>query len=129
MTCATNLVAEGKLDEVDVFMAGAGVADLGDLVAGTADVTVAGVGSVFVHPTETLDATMNGVGAIFYTGTPSNVSTRMNGLGAIGQRSPSEMKRERGRKTEPVDPDTLQPEYEREPAVEKEPATEMTEVI
>ena len=123
---ATNLIAAGRLDELRISMAGAGHADLGDLVTGKADVTVSGVGSVFVHPTQKLDATMNGVGAIFYTGTPSDVNTRMNGLGTIGQRSPSEARRERDKQA-PIDPDSLQPEYERKPAVEQsdEPMTEV----
>ncbi len=127
---ATNLVAEGRLDELRIFMAGAGHADLGDLIAREADVTVAGVGSIFVHPTDTLDATMNGVGAIFYTGNPSQVNTRMNGLGAIGQRSASDVRRERQPEDKaPIDPDSLQPEYDRNEPVEKEESGTLTGVI
>ena len=128
---ATNLVADGRVDELHVFMAGAGHADLGDLVAADADVTVAGVGSIFVNPTVSLDATMNGVGAIFYTGSPTNVNTRMNGLGTIGQRDASDLRRERGRDQEkaPIDPDSLQPEYDPDEPVEKDTKEPLTEVI
>ena len=68
-------------------MAGAGHADLSDLIADEAKITVDGVGSVYVHPKDTLDATMNGVGAILYTGSPREVNTHMNGLGTIGRRT------------------------------------------
>ena len=100
-------------------MAGAGHADLGDLIAKSASVTVAGVGSVFVHPEESFDATMNGVGAIFYAGNPRNVNTRVNGLGTIGQRGSKDKPA-----AKPIDPDQLQPEYE-----EGEEAKGTTEVI
>ena len=40
-------------------------------IADEAKVTVDGVGSVYVHPKDTLDATMNGVGAILYTRQPA----------------------------------------------------------
>ncbi len=67
-------------------MAGAGHGDFSRLVADEAKVIVEGVGSVIVHPKDTLDATMNGVGAILYTGNPREVNTRMNGLGTIARR-------------------------------------------
>lgn len=128
---AAHIKADGRLDELTVLMAGAGHADLGDLIADEAKIMVSGVGSVFVHPLNTLDATMNGVGAILYTGNPREVNTHMNGLGTIGRREPAN---ERGPqqdddgatdKEHPVDPDSLQPEYEDQ----KQPAGAMTEVI
>ena len=67
-------------------MAGAGHGDFSRLVADETKVVVEGVGSVIVHPKDTLDATMNGVGAILYTGNPREVNTRMNGLGTIARR-------------------------------------------
>jgi hypothetical protein len=131
---ATNLHAGGQLDELTISMAGAGHADLSDLVANNAYVTVAGVGSVFVHPRDSLEATMNGVGAILYTGSPREVNTHMNGLGTIGRGDPKEVKR--GDDDEKVerdadkkaDADDLQPE--RDPKtdaikeIRKMPATE-----
>jgi hypothetical protein len=102
---ALNMNADGHLEKLTVRMSGAGHADLSRLVADAAKVTVDGVGSVIVNPRESLDATMNGVGAIFYTGSPSHVNTRMNGLGTIGKRDSSQPKK-------PIDPDQLQPERE-----------------
>ena len=117
---AANVDGSGRLDELSVFMAGAGHADLGKLLAKSIKVTVAGVGSVFVHPEESLDATMNGVGAIFYAGSPRNVSTHVNGLGTIGQRGGNDTPAAKP----PIDPDQLQPEYE-----EGEEHKALTEVI
>lgn len=110
---ALNMNADGHLEKLTVRMSGAGHADLSRLVANEATVTVDGVGSVIVNPRESLDATMNGVGAIFYTGSPRHVSTRMNGLGTIGQRDSSQSHDVEPKKE--TDPDKLQPEYE-EPA-------------
>lgn len=108
---AVNLNANGHLEKLTVRMSGAGHADLSRLVADDAKVTVDGVGNVIVNPRESLDATMNGVGAIFYTGSPRHVNTRMNGLGTIGQRDHSQPSNEPKQK-KPIDPETLQPEYE-----------------
>jgi Putative auto-transporter adhesin, head GIN domain len=113
---ATHLKARGHLDELEMHMAGAGHADLSKLVADEAEVTVDGVGSVVVHPKDTLDATMNGVGAILYTGSPREVNTRMNGLGTIGRQQHEDLDlEEEDDEDEPadeVDPDKLQPEYD-----------------
>jgi hypothetical protein len=117
---ATHLEAQGTLDELEMHMAGAGHADLSKLVADEAEVTVDGVGSVVVHPKDTLDATMNGVGAILYTGSPREVNTRMNGLGTIGRQRDNDVDidvdvdedREDEKPAKEVDPDKLQPEYD-----------------
>lgn len=87
---ATNITADGQLDELNVRLSGAGHADLSKLAVANAKVTVDGVGSVIVNPHESLDATMNGVGAIFYTGSPRQVNTRMNGLGTIARQDSNE---------------------------------------
>jgi hypothetical protein len=118
---AANLKGEGRLDELTVHMSGAGHADLRQLVASDATVTVDGVGSVYVNSTESLDATMNGVGAILYSGTPRDVNTAMRGVGTISKdregnsrdRDDTDSEVERN-PTPPVDPESLQPEYEKE---------------
>jgi len=83
---AARIRGSGQLDRLTVHLAGAGLADLSRLVTNAATVTVDGVGSVLVHPTESLDATMNGIGAIFYSGSPRQVTSSMNGLGTISKR-------------------------------------------
>jgi hypothetical protein len=121
---AAHIEATGQLDELTVRMAGAGHADLSKLVTNQASVTVDGVGSVYVNTKESLDATMNGVGAIFYSGNPREVNTSMNGLGKIARRDPDDRRK---RHVEPqIDPDQLQPEYEKQPRLEN---IESTEVI
>jgi hypothetical protein len=122
---AAHILAEGRLDELSVRMAGAGHGDFSRLVADETKVVVEGVGSVIVHPKDTLDATMNGVGAILYTGNPREVNTRMNGLGTIARRDAKDEDADEHH-DEPVDPETLQPEYEK-PA--RKPASDSTEVI
>ncbi len=103
---AAHIIAEGHLDELTVRMAGAGHGDFSRLVADEAKVIVEGVGSVIVHPKDTLDATMNGVGAILYTGNPREVNTRMNGLGTIARRDSKDDDGHRGQREDaPVDPE------------------------
>lgn len=114
---AAHIKAEGHLHELEVHMAGAGHADFSKLVANEAEITVDGVGSVIVHPKDTLDATMNGVGAILYTGSPREVNTRMNGLGTIGRRDENveidvDSDDDEDESSRDIDPDKLQPERE-----------------
>lgn len=127
---ALNMNADGHLEKLTVRMSGAGHADLSRLVADAATVTVDGVGSVIVNPRESLDATMNGVGAIFYTGSPSHVSTRMNGLGTIGKRDESHPSEDERKKQ--IDPEQLQPELEtprKEESEQVDYKKDQTEVI
>lgn len=110
---AANIIADGQLDELTVRLAGAGHADLSKLAVVDAKVTVDGVGSVIVNPRDSLDATMNGVGAIFYTGSPSKVNTRMNGLGTIARQDPNQTSNEEPKvEPPPADPDSLELERE-----------------
>lgn len=128
---ALNMNADGHLEKLTMRMSGAGHADLSKLVTDEARVTVDGVGSVIVNPRESLDATMNGVGAIFYTGSPSHVNTRMNGLGTIGKRDSTQPAPEEDKKQ--IDPEQLQPEYEapakKKDAEEVDYQKDQTEVI
>ena len=120
---AAHIFAEGHLAELSVRMAGAGHGDFSRLVADEAKVVVEGVGSVIVHPKDTLDATMNGVGAILYTGSPREVNTRMNGLGTIARKDAKDFDSDDDKT---IDPRDLQPEYEKP---QQKPATDSTEVI
>ena len=121
---AAHIFAEGRLAALTVRMAGAGHGDFSRLVADEAKVTVEGVGSVIVHPKDTLDATMNGVGAILYTGSPRQVNTRMNGLGTIAQKDAKDLEED---DEDAIDPEDLQPE--REEPKKKPAAGGSTEVI
>lgn len=110
---AVNIDAEGALDRLTIRMLGAAKGDFSRLVAVDTHVTVDGVGRVVVHPKEKLDATMNGVGSIHYTGTPREVSTRMNGLGRISRADDAPATETSDEQVE-IDPDEVQLEYEDE---------------
>jgi hypothetical protein len=122
---AAHIFADGHLAELTVRMAGAGHGDFSRLVADQAKVVVEGVGSVIVHPKDTLDATMNGVGAILYTGSPREVNTRMNGLGTIARKDAKDLDDDDDDE-DAIDPKDLQPERD-EP--KQKPATDSSEVI
>lgn len=121
---ATHLKAVGQLASLTVSLVGAGHADLKSLIADDAKITVDGVGSVLVHPKNSLDATMNGVGAILYTGNPREVNTHMNGLGTIARGEAKDLESRRAdrkrrdsedldvEQPEAPDAEALQPEYE-----------------
>jgi hypothetical protein len=124
MEGAVELTAAGQLEELVVHMSGAGQADLGELIANDASVTVDGVGNVVVHSKDSLRATMNGVGSILYQGSPHKVNTTLNGVGRIGQRDDDDEPRKHDEDAVP-DSDKLQPEYEDK----EKPAHEIREVI
>jgi hypothetical protein len=135
---ATRIEADGTLEELTIHMAGAGHADFSRLVTNQAKVTVDGVGSVYVNSKDSLDATMNGIGSITYSGNPHQVNTSMNGLGSISQRRPRHAERderhERRDRHPQVDPDSLQPEYDKDSGKDRKkqpkvPEGGMTEVI
>ncbi|SRR5581483_4641036 len=73
----------GTTESLDATVAGVGAVELGNLRARDAVVTLAGTGSVRVHATRRLDATVAGVGSIRYSGDPSIVKTKIDGLGSI----------------------------------------------
>jgi hypothetical protein len=125
---AAHIFAEGHLAELTVRMAGAGHGDFSRLIADQAKVVVEGVGSVIVHPKDTLDATMNGVGAILYTGSPREVNTRMNGLGTIARKEAKDLDDDDD-DDDAIDPKDLQPEYAEPKHKPKKPTSDSTEVI
>jgi len=154
---AAHVRAAGEVDALSVDMQGAGFADLSDLVAAAATVSVDGVGKVIVHSKNKLDATINGIGSILYTGSPHDVSTRMNGLGSIVQQGEhqSDSKKQRREEHEwrkhrhedmqddeeepargrpEADPKDLQPEYDNRPdsnqkEVQPKKVVDMTKVV
>jgi hypothetical protein len=83
---AYEVDAKGTLDKLRVELSGAGDADLHEVVATNASITVNGAGNVDVHVTEALQAEVNGVGAVHYSGEPQRVSSAVHGLGSISRR-------------------------------------------
>jgi hypothetical protein len=75
--------AVGTVSNLDVDLAGTGEADLGQLVARDATVTLSGAGSVFVNVTGTLEASVSGAGNVTYTGDPDRVDREISGVGSV----------------------------------------------
>jgi hypothetical protein len=77
------LTAAGTVDRLDASLGGTGDVRLQGLAAREVTATVSGDGRLQVRASRTLDASVSGTGAIFYSGTPSTVTKRVTGTGAI----------------------------------------------
>lgn len=77
------LTVSGVVDRLSATVAGAGDAQLQNLVARDVVAKVPGTGRLQVHATRSLDASVSGTGAIFYIGNPSDVKQNVTGTGAI----------------------------------------------
>lgn len=75
--------AGGRVDRLDVTLAGSGDAQLSELVAADVRAVVTGSGRILVNATETLDASVPGAGSIVYTGAPEHVKQRIDGVGSV----------------------------------------------
>ncbi len=80
---AGDLFLEGRVDELEIELQGAGSVDARDLVAGTVEVDLCGAGSVKVHATESFRGDLSGVGSIDVFGDPRRVRERVSGIGSI----------------------------------------------
>ncbi len=83
---AGGLEATGRVDVLTIRVNGAGSIDASRLQAVDVEATVNGAGSIEVDVAGRLDATVNGVGSISYSGKPTQLNTRLNGVGSIGPR-------------------------------------------
>lgn len=77
--------AAGRVDELEVRIQGSGDADLDQLRAAEARISINGSGNARAHVTDTVIATVNGTGNIVYRGEPRNVTEDVNGTGRIGR--------------------------------------------
>jgi hypothetical protein len=75
--------AGGTVSRLDVDLAGAGQADLRELVAKDATVAVSGTGAVLVHATSTLEVSVSGTGSVSYWGDPDRVDRAITGVGSV----------------------------------------------
>ena len=82
---AGGLKAEGTVKNLKLDVSGVGSIDTRELHADTANINLAGVGSVRVWAGQSLDATVGGVGSLTYYGEPKVVNTRGGGLGSIAK--------------------------------------------
>jgi Putative auto-transporter adhesin, head GIN domain len=77
------VTGSGTAGQLQVSLAGSGVAQLGQLVADDVRAVVSGSGDIFVTATKSLDGSVPGSGTILYGGDPQKVTTRVTGSGAI----------------------------------------------
>jgi Putative auto-transporter adhesin, head GIN domain len=75
--------ASGRVESLDVTLAGSGDAELGGLEARTVRAVLSGTGRIVVHASESLDASVPGTGSITYLGGPVAVTESVTGTGTI----------------------------------------------
>ena len=80
---AGDLKAQGHVEKLALDIAGAGSAELRDLVEDEAIVTISGAGHAVVQPKQSLHASVSGVGAVHYIGNPPDVTSDIHGLGSV----------------------------------------------
>jgi len=83
---AGDLEINGKVDELNITLNGAGGVEGKDLQAKHVKARVNGVGDVEVTATKSIDARVSGVGEIDYWGKPDREKTRVGGLGEINRK-------------------------------------------
>jgi hypothetical protein len=82
-----DLVAEGRVKQLNVSLDGSGDVDTRKLDADDVSVEINGSGSARVLAHSSLDGVVNGSGDIEYTGDPEHVSRQVNGSGSITRES------------------------------------------
>ena len=80
---AGMLEINGKCNELELIMSGAGTFNGSSLEAIDATVTISGVGGAKVNVSGNLVATVSGIGGVKYTGDPKNVRRNVSGIGKI----------------------------------------------
>ncbi len=80
---AAELEMNGRVDDLDIQVSGAGEIDTRDLKAQHVKVRISGAGNANISVSESLDAKVSGVGNIHYWGDPEKKRTSVSGLGNI----------------------------------------------
>jgi len=80
---AGGVRASGRVDRLQLYLAGVGDADLEGLEARSADVSLTGTGDVHIDVRESLHATVTGVGDVRYRGHPKDVTKSVVGPGSV----------------------------------------------
>ena len=97
---AGKVEGEGRLDDLDISISGAGSADFGGTAVGRARVTLSGVGNAEISPSQEADVTISGVGNVRLDTKPANLIQHMSGVGSIsgpGSEGGGNHNRDRGR--------------------------------
>jgi hypothetical protein len=77
--------AEGKIDDVDIRIAGVGHADFGKVASVTAKAELAGVGSADIAPTDTATIKIAGPSTVNLHSNPRHVDTHIAGPGHLNK--------------------------------------------
>jgi len=80
---AGKVEGEGRLDDLDISISGAGDASFGGLAVGRARVTLSGVGNAEISPSQEADVTISGVGNVRLDTKPARLIQHMSGVGSI----------------------------------------------
>ncbi|HEU0095790.1 MAG TPA: DUF2807 domain-containing protein, partial [Rhizomicrobium sp.] len=78
-----NIKATGKVGETEIHIAGAGDADLGEVVTRKTTIRIAGSGDTDVAPTESADIHIAGSGDVNLHANPKHLETHIAGSGRI----------------------------------------------
>lgn len=81
-----DLIASGKVDELEVHVSGSGDIDTRDLMANIVQASISGSGDIKVYAKERLRGKVSGSGDIEYYGDPDKVSSSVSGSGDIRKR-------------------------------------------
>ncbi len=80
---AGNLKMDGKVDQLEINISGAGEADTTDLKAKDVKVSISGAGNAEVYAKDSIRGRVSGVGNLTYYGDPEDKDTKVSGMGSI----------------------------------------------
>ena len=86
MSGSGMIEASGKLDKLALEISGAGKAELTNLVARDAEVSISGAGDATVQPVESLTVDISGSARVHYVGKPQHINTSISGWGTVHAR-------------------------------------------
>jgi len=80
--------ASGKIDDIDILVAGIGHADFGKVVSRNAKVKMAGVGSADIAPSDSAKIEIAGPSTVNLYSNPKELDTQIAGPGQLHKRAP-----------------------------------------
>lgn len=80
---AIELSASGRVDSLDIDLAGASDVDLRDVAAKDARIVTKGASDVAIAATGKVDVEINGAGSVSLKAKPAQLTSRINGVGSV----------------------------------------------
>ena len=80
---AADLKMDGRVEDLEINISGAGEADTRKLKAKNVEVRISGAGEAKVFADESLRGRISGVGSLTYWGDPEEKDTSVSGIGSI----------------------------------------------